>query len=303
MLPRSNPRTDGSRHINAPIERGRAVSADGTEIAYYVVGNGPVTWVMPPGMGAPLVSLKYLLDGFARTHTIVTWDQRGFFDSDAPHDPDAFRVADHVADMEAVVRAEGLRRFVLGGWSMAVQISLEYHHRHPEQALALVLINGPFERALASMVPFPGTERALIAFLRVTAASSHIVNPLARRLLGARGLASVLERTGFIAQNSQFFAHLLADFSTVHWGRYLTMARHLNAHSAAAYLPLIRVPTLITSGTRDLVTSGESAERLHAGIRGSELYVVPRATHYIVTEFPELLIERIALFLSRAGAG
>ncbi|HEX7601965.1 MAG TPA: alpha/beta hydrolase [Polyangiaceae bacterium] len=284
--------------IAAPLQEKRATSADGTDLAYYVIGRGPRTWLMPPAMGAPLISMKHLFERFARDYTMVTWDQRGFYASGAPSDPGAMRVDDHLADMQAVVAAEKLGRFVLGGWSMAVQLSLEYYHRRPEDVRALVLINGPFERALSSVAPGPTAALALAA-LRGATRLRGLLNPLSRRVLGARAAARTLHRAGILAENPEFFQEILEEFSQIDRGRYFTMTRHLHAHSAARYLADVRVPTLITTGTHDLMSPASVAEAMHRAIRGSELFVVPRATHYIVAEFPELLGERIAEFLRR----
>jgi pimeloyl-ACP methyl ester carboxylesterase len=285
--------------IDAPTRKGTAISRDGTRIAYHVIGDGPRVWLMPPAMGAPLVSMKPLIQQFSRDYTIVSWDNRGFYGSGDPPHAEAMRVEDHLDDMEAVVAAEQLERFVLGGWSMAVQLSLEYTHRHPDRVRALVLINGPYERALSSVARVPGSEALLVAALRAAASAGRVLNPLSRRYLGAGGAGKLLLRAGVIAANPTFVDEILKDFSQLDWGRYFTMTRLLHDHSAAAYLPKIRVPTLITTGTHDLVTPPPVAERLHAAIAGSELYVVPRATHYVVAEFPQLLGARIAEFLTR----
>ena len=288
----------GVRGINVPIVEHRTRSADGTDIAYYVVGTGPRHWLMPPAMGAPLLAMKYILERFARDYTIVTWDQRGFYDSAPPSSPDAMRVEDHLFDMQSVIRAAALERFVLGGWSMGVQLSLEYYARHPDAVRALVLINGPYERALSSVASIPGAESVAIAALRAGTAMRSVLNPLSRLILGAPGAAAVLHRMGVVAENPEFFAQILEEFSGVDWGRYFTMTRQLHEHSAAAHLERVRVPTLITTGTHDLLTPVSVAERMHRAIRGSELFIVPRATHYIVAEFPEQLTDRIATFLA-----
>jgi pimeloyl-ACP methyl ester carboxylesterase len=288
-----------STTFHAPVREGRVDSADGTSIAYYVIGTGPRTWLMPPAMGAPLVAMRPIIERFAGEYTIVTWDQRGFYRSGAPRDAQAMRVEDHLLDMEAVVAAERLGRFVLGGWSMAVQLSLEYHHRHPDHANALVLISGPYERAVAGAAPHPAAEPVMLAALRGAVRAGPVLNRLSRRFLAAPGMASVLHKVGMIADNPGFFAEILADFSQIDWGRYFIMTQHLHAHSAAEYLGEIRVPTLITSGTHDLFTPPHVAERMHQAIRGSELFVIPRATHYVVAEFPDVLGARIAEFLAR----
>jgi pimeloyl-ACP methyl ester carboxylesterase len=112
-------------------------------------------------------------------------------------------------------------------------------------------------------------------------------------------MGKVLHRIGVTAENPEVFEEVLGEFCQVDWGYYFTMTRQLHEHSAAAYLPEIRVPTLITTGTHDLVTPRATAERMHRLIPGSELFVIPRATHYVVTEFPGMLTDRIAEFLGR----
>jgi len=285
--------------IEAKVTEKRVTSADGTRIAYYVIGEGPRPWVMPPAMGAPLIALKHLIERFTRRYTIVTWDQRGFYGSEAPRDPDAMKVDDHMADMLAVLQKENLSRFVLGGWSMAVQLSLEYYHRRPDDVRALVLMNGPYERAIAGIAPFPAAEALALGALFVGRWAGGVLNPLSRKILGARGMSKTLHRAGILAENPEFFEEVLAEFCTVDWGRYFRMARYLHDHSAAAYLKSIRIPTLITTGTRDLLTPMRIAQDMHAQIAGSELLVVPGATHYVVAEYPELLADRIHTFLAR----
>ena len=285
------------------MTRKRAVSADGTELAYYVIGKGSRVWLMPPAMGAPLVSMKHILERFQDDYTFVSWDQRGFYGSGIPRDPDAMKVADHVRDMEAVIAAEGLDRFVLGGWSMAVQLSLELYHQRPDAVRALVLINGPYERALSNITPLPGAEAMAMAVLGLGTRAGALLNPLSRAILGARGAGRLLHKVGFLAgDDPDFFEEVLAEFCTVDWPRYFTMTRHLHAHSAADYLAGIRVPTLITTGTRDILTPPHTAEKMHRMIRGSELFVIPRATHYVVAEYPRQLTDRIAAFLGRLEA-
>jgi pimeloyl-ACP methyl ester carboxylesterase len=291
------------RGIAAPVLQKYVDSSDGTRIAYYLIGSGPKRWVVPPAMGAPLVALKYLFERFADEYTFVTWDQRGFYASALPADPDALRVDDHMADMHAVIRAEGLDSFVLGGWSMAVQISLEYHHRCPSHVRALVLMNGPFERAAGGILPTRLGEALILGGLWAARNAGPILNPLSRMVLGRPGTGATLHRLGILAgepAGSEFFDNVLAEFSKVDWRRYFTMARHLHDHSAAAYLRDIHAPTLIISGTHDRLTPVRVAERMHREIAGSELVVIPGATHYVVAEYPEVLTSAIASFLARA---
>ncbi|MBI4955640.1 MAG: alpha/beta hydrolase [Myxococcales bacterium] len=276
-------------------------SADGTDLTYYVLGSGPHTWLMPPAMGAPLVAMRRVVEPLSDLCTIVTWDMRGFHRSGAPADPHAYGVEHNVEDLEAVVQAERLERFVLGGWSMAVPVSLEYLGRGPDADIqALVLINGPFEALLYHALPVPGAAWAVTRALELAAHPlGRLFNPLSVRVLGRPGMGRLLVRIGLLARDPAFFEQILDEFRHVDWSRYLTVMRLLSTYSAARHLDKVRVPTLITAGTRDAMTPLASVERLHRRIPGSELCVVEGGTHYTPAEYPEVLVARIRRFLAR----
>jgi pimeloyl-ACP methyl ester carboxylesterase len=73
--------------------------------------------------------------------------------------------------------------------------------------------------------------------------------------------------------------------------------RLLHEHSAAPYLRDVRVPTLITAGTKDRLVPLATARRMQKQIAGSELMLVEGGTHYTPSEYPELLADRIRRFL------
>jgi pimeloyl-ACP methyl ester carboxylesterase len=124
--------------VTPALRHADVVSEDGTRIRYHVAGSGRSghTWVIPPGLGAPLRSWSAMIERFQHTLAIVTWDGRGFHGSAAPRSEAACGVVDSVRDMRAICAREGLTRFVLGGWSMAVQIALEYTHQFPGEVEA-----------------------------------------------------------------------------------------------------------------------------------------------------------------------
>jgi pimeloyl-ACP methyl ester carboxylesterase len=276
-------------------------SRDGTKIAYYVLGRGPRTWLAAPAMGAPFVAMRRVYQALAEHVRVVTWDMRGFHRSGVPADPRALDVPRHVEDLQAVARAEGLGRFVLGGWSMGVPISLELFAQEPERVESLVLINGPFTAALdqALPVPIPGLGDAVAGVLGRMGGVGRLANPLSVSLLGRRGLGRLLERVGVIAREPEYFEEILADFRHVDWGRYMTVIQRLHEYDGAPHLAKIRVPTLVTGGTRDPMTPEKTARALADRIRGAELFVVKGGTHYTPAEFPDLVAERIVEFLKK----
>jgi len=120
-------------------------SADGTQIAWASVGEGPPVFKAPNYLN----HIEYewtspfwgpFLAEFARKNRLVRFDQRGNGLSDWDIEnisPDAMN-----EDMEAVVAAAGLERFALFGISQGVAFSVRYAAMHPEKVSCLILFNG-----------------------------------------------------------------------------------------------------------------------------------------------------------------
>jgi pimeloyl-ACP methyl ester carboxylesterase len=221
---------------------------------------------------------------------------RGFFASDAPADPEAYAVGDHLADMEAVLAAWGApKSFALGGWSMGVQLSLESVHRHPDRVNALLLVSGPYQRALQAVLP--GIHPFFARGLRRAYSVGPAVTKMVDAALRPAWVPGVLSRTGLLARDPALFTQVIERFRQIDWGRYLTVMRKLHEHDAEPYLSDIRQPALVVCGTRDLLTPLATAKRMNRLIAGSELFIIPKATHYVVVEFGELVASRIERFL------
>jgi len=287
----------GTSLIHASISERRVAAPDGTRITYYLAGEGERLLVLAPGLGTPFVAWKYLIEEFQDVYRILTWDPRGCYRSEVPRDRARLRLEDHVSDFDAICRAEGFDRFVLGGWSMGVQIALETWHRYPERVRALVLINGAYEHVLSTAFQIPRADRIFGAALRFGKRFGAVLNPAVTFVLSLDATLSLLKHTRLLVENAEFFANVLKAFSTLDWGVYIDLMLLLNEHSAAPYLGTVTVPTLVTAGTGDRMTPVETARQLQAGIPGAELFVVPNGTHYTLTEYPEILNLRIERFL------
>jgi pimeloyl-ACP methyl ester carboxylesterase len=279
------------------VREGHTTSADGTRLRYFVMGSGERTWLSTPAMGAPLLAMSRLYEQLERELTIVSWDMRGFHGSAALARPDALRVEDHVADIEAVRRAVGVERYLLGGWSMGVPVSLEQARTASASLEGLILIAGPYQRALAPLLPRAGRgERLMLATLAGLPRAARLMNATSVALGGAPGVGRLARALGVVAENEEHFQEIVREFRHVDWGRYLDVARALHGYRAA-HLDAIDLPTLIVAGERDRFAPLRVAEQMSEAIRGSNLYVVPRATHYLVSEYPALIAARIARFL------
>src|SRR3954467_5670098 len=117
-------------------------SRDGTQIAIATLGRGPplvraAHWLSHVEHDARSPVWAHWLEELSRDHTFIRYDQRGCGLSDGA--PRSTSLDVWVEDLEAVVEAQGLKRFALFGMSQGGAISIAYAARHPEKVSHLVL--------------------------------------------------------------------------------------------------------------------------------------------------------------------
>ncbi|MGW3912641.1 alpha/beta fold hydrolase [Streptomyces sp. NPDC005070] len=71
---------------------------------------------------------------------------------------------------------------------------------------------------------------------------------------------------------------------------------------AAALARFAEMPVLVLAGVKDLVTPSEHSEAIADLLPDAELVLVPDAGHLVMLEHPEVVIDRLADLLVRAGA-
>jgi pimeloyl-ACP methyl ester carboxylesterase/DNA-binding CsgD family transcriptional regulator len=121
------------------------VAPDGVRLAWARHGGGPPlvragTWLTHAEFdwGSPV--WRHWLEGLGERHTVIRYDERGCGLSD--REIRDVTLDDSVADLQTVVDAAGLERFVLLGISGGAPVSVAYAARHPERVERLVLYGG-----------------------------------------------------------------------------------------------------------------------------------------------------------------
>lgn len=155
-------------------------AADGTELAYRVVGDGDPLVCLP---GGPMCASGYLgdLGGLSARRRLILLDLRGTGESAVPADPASYRCDRLVADVAALAGHLGLDRLDLLGHSAGANLAVQYAARYPGQVRSLALVtpsgralgleaNGEMRRAVAlARRGEPWFGAAFAAFERVAA--------------------------------------------------------------------------------------------------------------------------------------
>ncbi|RME02719.1 MAG: alpha/beta hydrolase [Deltaproteobacteria bacterium] len=281
------------------IER-RLASFDGTEIAYQLTGEGPRTIVLANGLGGTYAAWSLFVEAFRDRYRILSWDYRGLYDSACPKDRKTLQIPFHCEDLRLIMDAEGIDRAILAGWSMGVQVILEFCGRHPERVAALIPINGAFGRPFETVpyVPFPG--RLLPLLLRLMRRSVGVLQPSVRWISkNPRLVYEVIRRVGLIKPHTprEIFEDLAHAFMNLDLDVYCEIMERLGEHDASWALDKITVPTLIVASGHDIMTPPMVAHKMMLKIPHAEYLHIPMGTHYAPLEFAEFLNLRIEKFL------
>lgn len=100
-------------------------------------GSGGIPVVLVHGLGADLEVWRAQLDHLRASRRAVAYDQRGHGGSQ-PASDGVYTIEALAEDLDRVVGALGLERFVLVGHSMSGTVLSAYAARHPEKLAALV---------------------------------------------------------------------------------------------------------------------------------------------------------------------
>lgn len=286
----------GTRRADTPF----FTSHDGTRLAYKILGNldSPSTLVFVNGLFCVDGYWVHLWRTLGPDHRLVCFDHRGHGHSDSPVDMERTTIQDAAQDIKALLDHLWIEKPVLFGFSLGVQILLEFWRLHPEQVKALVLINGPYENPLGTLygldIPPALWERLLPVLIqrvpRVTQGLWHA----AFKLPWTHTVSTLVGGTR--AKKSEM-QHFYDHQQRVNVPVGLAMALAAVHHSAREILPTVRVPTLVIGGGKDTFAPGRLSETMHAEIPGSKYLFLPKGTHTTMLEYPEKICGAVLEFL------
>jgi pimeloyl-ACP methyl ester carboxylesterase len=256
-----------------------ALSGD-VNVAYQVMGDGPVDIIMVPGFISHIefrhetpgyTAFLRRLSSFAR---VVTFDKRGQGLSDRVSD--APSLEQRMDDVRAIMDAVGSQRATLFGHSEGCAMSALFAATYPERVSRLILFGGYVTRrdvniaeVVAQRVKFWGTGAMMKRVAPSLAADPAAVAQFAKfeRLSASPGAVK-----SFTMLNSQI------DVSSI--------------------LPAVRVPTLVLHNQGDVQVPVEHGRELAACIPDAKLIEYPGGDHIHTTGDVEAALGDIEEFVT-----
>jgi len=284
------------------IEQGNAVSPDGTRIATYLAGpaKAPVM-VLSNGLGGNVYTWKHLIEHFHDRFRIISWDYRGLYESPPAVENryESYAIEKHCEDLRALLDSEEVNEAIFLGWSMGVQVNLEYFRLDPQRFSSMVHINGtfgrPFDTAFgSSFLSVLGPP--FLDILKQVEPLMRSVGPLVTR---TRALIALAKATGFASPtlDEDVFFRLAGDYVNLDFTAYTHTFKQMVAHDARDVPATVDRPCLVITGEKDLFTPTQATREIIRDAPDVEFMSVKGGTHYTPIEYPMVVNLRIEKFL------
>ena len=269
-----------------------ATGGDGSQIAYQVVGDGPldlvfltgslshvdVRWEHPPSARAR--------DRMASFSRFICFDRRGVGASDRLPDDATPTWEEWSDDLGVVLDAIGSESAAICGTADGGQMALTFAATHPERTRALILCNTEAQALTSDDYPLgiaKETAETIVEFRKATWGTEHYAMVLAPSAaddpVTMAWLARYMRATA-TPRNSA--AQLKAEFKK----------------GVRSVLPAVHVPTLVLH-RRDLAFPSLAAGRYLADhIAGARFVELPGTDTSWQTEYPDLFVQAVEEFLT-----
>jgi class 3 adenylate cyclase/pimeloyl-ACP methyl ester carboxylesterase len=263
----------------------------GIDLAYQVVGDGPLDFVFVPGgvwnveMCWELAEIARFFERLASFARLIMFDKRGVGLSDRVGG--VVTLQERADDILSVLDAVGTERPAIGGWFDGAAMAAHFAATHPERVQALVLGSFPARPGGGDGVPVGLDPESLEA---TAAMIEH-----------DWGTARMLEITAPSAAHDERIVHF--------WRRFERASASPNAAAAlfrwnraidlVDVLPLVAAPTLVLQRI-DTITPNEGVRDLAARIRGARYVELQGDAVYPFLGDTDAVIDEIEGFLTGA---
>lgn len=278
-------------------------SFDGLNIAYQIVGSGKKAFVLCNGLGGSLRAWEPIYKNFYTDYKFITWDYRGLFNSETPQELSELTLKHHAQDLKKILQKERVSKAIFAGWSMGVQVMLEFYQMYPKQVNALFMINGTYKSPFHTVLNSPFSRfilpKANEWLKRAMPKMQKSIKNLAHQAIANDHFITILSKLGFVHErlNPEIMHSIVGEILKMDLTIFHHLLHHLNEHDATNMLSQIKVPTLIIAGTNDKVTPASTAEKMAKHITNAEFMTINGGSHYTLLEFPELIVPRLKNFL------
>ncbi len=245
---------------------------------------------------------KYQLDWFREAgYQVIFHDFRGHFQSSGKERVDRITFPRIAEDIRELLDHLNVKTVHAIGHSMGVNITLEFAARYPERLASMALLSGTvlpvkgvmFDTNLMEFI-IPVAEEVRNRYRQIFDAiwATQAMNPLTLELIHSQGFNKKQVSREFIEVYMNRIAQLGSDL-------FLQLFRQMESHQILGKLETLQIPALVIGGDKDRVIPFHLQRLLKSKLPKSELYLIKDGSHVPQVDFPQMVNERIQLFLEK----
>ena len=242
---------------------------------------GGTPLVLIHGVGASPESWSQVLERLPRDRPTLTYTLRGHeIGSGNPAPP--YEMDDFVADLIALIDAQGFERVIVVGFSLGGLIAQATALAHPDRVAAVIAIGSVAGRSEEER------ERVLARYREVVARGPAEV---------ARGSVERWYTPEYLARHPEAGAETLRRMAELDPDCYAAAYRVLAMSDFADELHRLEMPVLAIAGELDVGSPPHMSETIADRVVSGEFLVVPGVKHELLQETPETIAKEIDRFV------
>lgn len=233
-------------------------------------------------------------------YKILLHDYRFHFSSSSSENIADCNFKGIVSDLSGLINELKIKKTIMIGHSMGVNVTLEFAHQFPDLVDSMVLISGTvlppqdimFDTNTMELIT-PYIEWFSTTYPKVHEKlwTTSYLNPLVRFLVRRGGFNMDKVPDEFIQIYMKRIGELSPDI-------FLKLLNEMKEHDIAGRLSAIKTKTLVIGGDKDQVIPNYLQDILISRLDNSELYIVKDGSHVPQADFPESINQRIYKFIN-----
>lgn len=268
----------------------RFAENDGVKIHYAVAGSGPLV-VFVHGFPDYWYSWKDQMEGLSDKYEVVALDTRGYNMSDKPEAPEAYDMPNLVADVKAVIEAEGQSKAIIVGHDWGGMISWMFAAAHPEMTDKLIIVNLPHPKGFSRELADNKQQQKNSAYAR------QFQQPESHKMLNATMLSNIVA-----AGDDELKAKYQAAFENSSFDAMMNYYRRNYPREPYAEnqieFPKLGMPVLQFHGLNDTALLSDALDGTWDELTADyTLVTIPGAGHWAHHDAPDMVTQTMRWWL------
>jgi pimeloyl-ACP methyl ester carboxylesterase len=273
------------------------ITTNGVKLHYVTQGEGNLM-LMLHGFPEFWYSWRHQIPEFASDFQVVALDLRGYNHSDKPSAQSAYAMDELVKDVKGVIEGLGYQTCILVGHDWGGAIAWSFAYQYPELVERLIILNSPHPAKFVQGLTTPQQLlRSYYIFLFQLPWLPELFLQLGDyQAIEAIFVDTAVDKSAFTKADIDAFKDAAAKrgalTAMLNYYRNIFSGERLNRTWG-----ILEVPTLMIWGEKDVALGKELTYGTEAYVRDFQIKYIPKCSHWVQQEQPQLVNEYIREFL------